>query len=87
MANQGVPKGNTNKGLGAGFSNHGGVVNDLNEGGTNEIGVPYGQAPGLGRGNKEVSMNALPSNARVVKPAASNLMTGMSQNRGPGGAK
>jgi len=78
---------NTNKSLGSGFSNHSGKVNDLNESGSNELGVPYGQAPGLGRGNKEVSMNALPSNARVVKPAASNLMTGMSQNRGPGGAK
>lgn len=31
------------------------------------------------------SFNELPSNARVVKPAKSNLMTGASQNRGPGG--
>lgn len=56
-------------------------------GGTNSMGIPDGQAPGFGKGNKEVSMNALPANAKVIKSAPSNLMTGMSQNRGPGGAK
>lgn len=87
MANTGVPKGNTTKGLGAGFSNHGGMVNDLDESKVNALGVPYGQTPGLGGGNREVSMNELPSNAKVIASAKSNLMTGMSQNRGPGGAK
>lgn len=87
MANTGVPKGNTTKGLGSGFSNHGGVVNDLDEAKSNELGVPYGQTPGLGGGHKETSMNQLASNARVVLCAKSNLMTGSSQNRGPGGAK
>lgn len=33
------------------------------------------------------SLNELPSTARVVKSAKSNLMTGMSQSRGAGGAK
>lgn len=55
--------------------------------GTNSIGVPDGQTPGYGRGTAEESTNQLPSNARVVKSATSNLMTGMSQTRGAGGAK
>jgi hypothetical protein len=33
------------------------------------------------------SLNDLPSNARVIKSAKSNLMTGSSQSRGAGGAK
>lgn len=56
-------------------------------GGSNSMGIPDGQAPGFGKGNKEVSMNQLPANAKVIASAKSNLMTGMSQNRGPGGAK
>lgn len=55
--------------------------------GTNDMGIPHGQSPSFGKGNKEVSMNQLPSTARVIKPASSNLMTGMSQNRGAGGNK
>lgn len=31
------------------------------------------------------SMNTLPSTARVVKPATSNLMVGASESRGKGG--
>ena len=83
MASAGVPKGkeSVGKGISAGSK-----VSFLASG-TNELGVPDGQTPGLGKGNKEVSMNQLPSNARVVKPATSNLMTGMSQSRGAGGAK
>lgn len=37
--------------------------------------------------SKAASMNELTSNARVVKPASSNLMSGSSQNRGKGGGK
>lgn len=33
------------------------------------------------------SGNSLPSTAKVFKSAKSNLMTGSSQNRGPGGTK
>ena len=62
------------------------AVNELPSG-TNSMGIPHGQSPGFGKGNKEVSGNALTSNARVLKPASSNLMAGMSQNRGSGGAK
>jgi len=46
--------------------------------------VPEGQSPGFEMGTPEVSMNQLPSNARVVKSAKSNLMEGSSQNRGSG---
>lgn len=63
------------------------AVNTFNDSKTNEKGIPYAQTPGFGKGNKEVSLNQLPSNARVVKPATSNLMTGMSSSRGSGGAK
>lgn len=87
MANAGIPKATGNPALGKGVSNHGGMVNDLDEGGSNSIGVPHGQTPGIGNGDKANSMNALPSAARVVKSAPSNLMTGMSQNRGSGGNK
>ena len=61
--------------------NKGGKVNLLAPG-SNEIGIPHGQSPGLGRGDKYVSDNQLPSTASVVKSASSNLMTGMSQSRG-----
>lgn len=84
MANQGVPKGKETEGKGVGA---GSKVNVSAKGVNSALGVPHGQTPGLGVGNKEVSMNQLPSNARVVKSAKSNLMTGMSQNRGPGGTK
>ena len=83
MANAGVPKGKESVGKGA---SAGRQVNFLAKG-TNELGVPDGQTPSLGKGNKEESLNQLPSNARVVKAAKSNLMTGMSQSRGPGGNK
>ena len=83
MASQGVPKGKETEGAGVGS---GSKVNVLPSG-TNGMGIPHGQSPGLGQGNKEASMNALTSNARVVKPASSNLMTGSSQNRGSGGTK
>lgn len=85
MANAGVPKGNMSVGLGKGISNHGGMVNDIDDGKTNAIGIPYGQAPGIGNGDGASSMNDLPSIAKVYKPATSNLMSGMSQNRGSGG--
>jgi hypothetical protein len=77
MANAGVPAGKKDKQA----PSSGGKVEFLTSGETN--GVPDGQTPGFGRGNKEVSMNQLPSNARVVKPASSNLLEGMSQSRGP----
>lgn len=64
-----------------------GKVNIFADSKTNEMGIPYAQTPGFGKGNKEVSRNQLPSTARVVKPAPSNLMTGMSQSRGAGGTK
>lgn len=56
-------------------------------------GVPAGKAPKKPAVSKQgtpgasASDNELTSNARVVKPASSNLMKGMSQNRGAGGAK
>jgi hypothetical protein len=75
MAKQGVPKGKDTEGRGV-DGGDGGKVN------TNAMSGGFGS--GL---SKQDSMNALPSTARVVKPASSNLMTGMSQNRGPGGAK
>lgn len=80
MASAGVPAGKKAKGV------DGGKVSFLADG-VGHDGVPDGQTPGYGKGNKEVSMNQLPSNARVVKPASSNLMTGMSQSRGAGGNK
>lgn len=64
-----------------------GKVNVFADSKANEMGIPYAQTPGLGKGNKEVSLNQLPSTARVVKPATSNLMTGMSASRGSGGTK
>jgi hypothetical protein len=82
MANAGVPAGKKDKQA----PSSGGKVEFLTSG-ENENGVPDGQTPGFGRGNKEVSLNQLTSNARVVKPATSNLMQGMSQSRGAGGAK
>lgn len=76
------------KPLGSGISNHDGMVNDItNENGTNDMGIPHSQSPGIGNGAKQNSMNALPSNARVIKSAPSTLMTGSSQNRGSGGNK
>jgi hypothetical protein len=81
MASVAVPKGKSPKGLVSG-----GKISP-EKGGSNSMGIPDGQAPGFGRGNKEVSLNQLPSTARVLKAAKSNLMTGMSQNRGPGGNK
>ncbi len=74
MANAGVPKGKSNEGKGV-DGGDGGKVN------TNAI------KGGLKSLPKQDSMNQLPSTAKVYKPAKSNLMTGMSQNRGPGGAK
>lgn len=44
-------------------------------------------AGGFHTSDKKDSFNQLPSTARVVKPASSNLMTGMSQSRGKGGNK
>lgn len=85
MSNVGVPKGKSNEGMGV-DGGDGGKVNTYSKS-VNELGVPNGQTPGIGKGNRELSMNGLASNARVLKPAASNLMTGMSQSRGPGGAK
>lgn len=79
MANAGVPSGKKVKG------DSGGKVSYLATGETN--GVPDGQTPGMGKGNKEVSQNQLPANAKVIYCAPSNLMTGMSQSRGPGGTK
>lgn len=81
MSSTGVPKGKETEGAGIGS---GSKVNVLPSG-TNEMGIPHGQSPGLGRGNKEASGNALTSNAHVRKPATSNLMTGVSQTRGSGG--
>lgn len=72
-------------GLGKGMSTGGGKVNDLDENGTNSMGIPHRQTPGIGNGDKKNSLNQLPSTARVVKPASSNLMTGMSSSRGAGG--
>ena len=83
MANAGVPAGKSVKMVDTGA----GKVNVYPDSKTNEIGVPYGQTPGLGKGNKEVSMNQLPANAKVIYCSKSDLMTGMSQNRGPGGTK
>lgn len=83
MASQGVPSGKKVSMVDAG----GGMVNKFPDQTTNEMKIPYGQTPGFQKGNKEVSMNQMPSTARVVKPATSNLMTGMSQNRGTGGNK
>lgn len=57
------------------------------ETGTNANGVPSRQTPGFEKGTPEVSMNQLPSTARVVKSAKSNLMDGSSQHRGSGGNK
>jgi hypothetical protein len=37
--------------------------------------------------SKANSDNELTSNSRVIKAATSNLMKGVSQSRGPGGAK
>lgn len=84
MANVAVPKGKETEGKGV---SAGSKVNVFSQNGTNSMGIPHGQSPSLGKGNKEVSMNQLPSTARVLKPAKSNLMTGMSQNRGAGGNK
>lgn len=83
MANQGVPKGKETEGKGIGAGSKVNVFTNRD----NSMGIPAGQSPGFGDGNKEVSRNQLPSTARVVKPATSNLMTGMSQNRGSGGNK
>ena len=85
MANAGVPKGKLTQGKGVGVSAK--MVNNINENDKNEMGIPASQSPGINKGNKELSMNQLPSTARVVKPASSNLMSGMSQSRGAGGAK
>jgi hypothetical protein len=79
MANSGVPKGKESVGKGA---SAGSKVEFLKDG-ENSMGIPNGQSPGLGKGNKEVSLNQLPSNARVVKSASSHLMESMSQSRGP----
>lgn len=83
-----VPKGGKTPSLGMGIAHTGGKVNKLS-GDSSEAstGVPYGQVPGIGNGSKKNSMNQLPSTSRVVKPAPSNLMTGMSSNRGKGGNK
>lgn len=86
MANAGVPKGKSNEGMGV-DGGDGGKVNQYAFSKKNVNGIPSGQTPGIDTGDGRLSMNALPSNARVVKPAKSNLMTGMSQSRGPGGAK
>lgn len=83
MSNAGVPKGKETLGKGI---RAGSKVNESATG-KNSMGIPDGQTPGIGKGNKEVSMNQLPSTAKVHYPAKSNLMTGMSQTRGPGGAK
>lgn len=83
MANAGVPKGQETEGKGVGVGSKVNVFKNVD----NEIGIPAGQSPGFAKGNKEISLNQLPSNARVLKPATSDLMTGMSQNRGPGGNK
>ena len=83
MASAGVPAGKRSEGKGAGVG--GGKVNKFSAEATNELGVPAGQTPGFGEGSSEISMNQLPSTARVVKSAKSNLMTGSSQNRGSGG--
>jgi hypothetical protein len=73
MANAGVPAGKRSEGKGVRSS--GGKVNgEAFSGGVESF-------------DKEESMNQLPSTARVVKAAKSNLMTGMSQTRGPGGNK
>jgi hypothetical protein len=82
MANAGVPKGKESVGKGA---SAGSKVSFLADGSTN--GIPDGQTPGLGKGNKEVSMNQLPANSKVIYSSKSDLMTGMSQHRGSGGTK
>lgn len=68
----------------SGIDNKDGMVNVLSSG-KNSNGIPYGQSPGIGEGDRDTSMNSLPSNAAVVYSASSNLMTGMSMARGPGG--
>ena len=69
----------------SGIDNKNGMVNVLDSPLTNGNGIPTRQSQGIGDGRKENSMNQLPSNAEVIYPAKSNLMTGMSMNRGPGG--
>jgi len=86
MATAGVPKGKSTEGMGVDGGDNG-KVNYYNLSKTNSIGIPAGQAPGIDSGSKNLSMNQLPGNARVLKAATSNLMTGMSQNRGSGGNK
>lgn len=85
MANAGVPAGKKSEGRGVSAS--GGKVNKTDSESGNSMGIPARQTPGLGKGNKELSGNQLPSTARVVKPASSHLMAGMSQSRGSGGNK
>lgn len=70
--------------LTSGIDNKDGKVNVLVDK-PNPMGIPAGQAPGIGDGRRENSMNELPSIAEVVYSAKSDLMTGMSMNRGPGG--
>lgn len=74
MANEGIPAGKRSLGKGVGVSK-GKVNTEAHEG-------------GFGTGiDKEDSLQQLPSNARVIKSASSNLMKGMSQSRGTGGNK
>ena len=86
MANAGVPKGKSTEGKGV-DGGDGGKVNMYDMSRTNSIGIPIGQAPGIDSGDKKLSMNQLPSIAKVIMSAPSKLMTGMSQNRGSGGNK
>jgi hypothetical protein len=79
MANAGVPSGKKSEGMGVGV---GSKVNTFTNS-DNEIGIPAGQSPGFGKGNKEISMNQLPSNSKVIFSAKSSLMEDMSQYRGP----
>lgn len=83
MANVAVPQGKSPKGIVSGSK----VTTGEDGGKKNSMGIPDGQTPGFGDGAKQNSLNQLPSTARVVKAAKSNLMTGSSQNRGAGGAK